>query len=100
MRITTLIMLALALPHSASALPPNGNQLTWYTIDSEGFIRSLDPAPKGKEWQQACFCRQPYAEPDATVYRQCLCTEPSLEPPNPTAPMSWIVQRASGFFVQ
>ena len=100
MRIATLIMLALALPATTGAKPPDDDRLTWVTIDTEGFIRSLDPAPKGKEWQQACFCRQPYADPDATVYRQCLCTAPSLEPPNPTAPMSWIVQRASGFFVQ
>lgn len=100
MRLAPMILLALALPGVAAALPPTGEDLTWRTLNTDNSPRLLDPAPEGQEWRQACSCRPPYEGEDGALYRQCLCTAPSLEPPDLTAPLSWIVQRASPLTAQ
>ena len=100
MRVAPIILLALALPGAAAALPPTGEALAWHTLNTDNSLRTLDPTPDGQEWRQACSCRPPYEGPDDTLYRQCLCTAPSPEAPDLTAPLSWIVQRAAPLTVQ
>jgi hypothetical protein len=95
-----MILLALALPGVAAALPPTGEALAWRTLNTDNSARTLEPAPEGQEWRQACSCRQPYEGADGELYRQCLCTAPSLAPPDLQAPLSWIVQRAAPLAAQ
>lgn len=80
-------------PALGLAVPPD--DLSWVTINPDQTPRRLPPAPAGQDWQQACSCRPPYVGQDSAWWRQCLCTPPSIASPDPQAPLSWLVQRAT-----
>jgi hypothetical protein len=94
MATRALLSLAVLLPLAVPAQPADESTWPWITVNADNTPRVLPAPPAGQDWQQACSCRPAYVGQDGALWRQCLCTAPSLEAPDLQAPLAWIVQRA------
>ena len=94
-RGAALLLAALIASPGAAQLPPDPEAGAWQTLNPDGTPRVLPAPPAGQAWSQACSCRPPPEGADGALYRQCLCTPASLDPPAADAPLAWIVQRAT-----